>query len=103
MAKNGLSHLLSLTALTAFAYAFLMAVMTIRDLDDEVRDKIRIRAAQNKRSMEAEARAILTNAVESVAEMTLIDALCEFGNAMRAEEIELEFPRIPGGVRDPFA
>jgi len=91
-----------LTALLSFTYDSCMAVMTIRDLDDEVRDKLRVRAAQNKRSMEAEARAILTEAVESVAEKTLIEALPEFGDAMRAKGIELDFPRIPGGVRDPF-
>ena len=40
-----------------------MAVMTIRGLADEVRDKLRLRAAQHGRSMEAEVRAILTEAV----------------------------------------
>jgi plasmid stability protein len=40
-----------------------MAAVSIRDLDDSVREKLRIRAAQNGRSMEAEMRAILTAAV----------------------------------------
>jgi plasmid stability protein len=40
-----------------------MAAISIRDLDDQVRDRLRIRAAANGRSMEAEARAILTDAV----------------------------------------
>lgn len=31
-----------------------MATLTIRDLDDEIRDKLRIRAADHGRSMEAE-------------------------------------------------
>ena len=40
-----------------------MATLTIRDLDDEVRDRLRVRAAQHGRSMEAEARVILRDAV----------------------------------------
>jgi len=40
-----------------------MAAVSIRDLDDQVRERLRIRAAQHGRSMEAEIRAILTAAV----------------------------------------
>jgi plasmid stability protein len=40
-----------------------MATVSIRDLDDGVRDRLRVRAARNGRSMEAEMRAILTAAV----------------------------------------
>ena len=36
-----------------------MATLTIRNLPDAVRDKLRIRAAENGRSMEAEARLAL--------------------------------------------
>jgi plasmid stability protein len=36
-----------------------MASLTIRGLDDETRDRLRVRAAQHGRSMEAEVRAIL--------------------------------------------
>lgn len=36
-----------------------MATLTIRDLDDELRDRLRVRAARHGRSMEAEVRAIL--------------------------------------------
>ncbi|MGL5115414.1 MAG: FitA-like ribbon-helix-helix domain-containing protein [Beijerinckiaceae bacterium] len=39
-----------------------MATLTIRNLPDEVRDALRIRAARNRRSMEAEARASLIEA-----------------------------------------
>ena len=38
-----------------------MATITIRNLDDQVKRKLQIRAAINGRSMEAEARAILTS------------------------------------------
>jgi len=40
-----------------------MAALSIRDLDDSVKEKLRLRAAQHGRSMEAEIRAILTAAV----------------------------------------
>ncbi|GAA2249026.1 toxin-antitoxin system antitoxin subunit [Herbiconiux moechotypicola] len=40
-----------------------MATITIRDLNDATRDKLRVRAARNGRSMEAEARSILDHAV----------------------------------------
>lgn len=39
-----------------------MAVLTIRNLPDDVRDRLRLRAARAGRSMEAEVRAILTEA-----------------------------------------
>lgn len=41
-----------------------MASITIRNLDDGVKTKLRVRAATNGRSMEEEARIILREAVE---------------------------------------
>ena len=43
-----------------------MATIVIRDLDDKVKRNLQIRAATNGRSMEAEARAILTTIVNHV-------------------------------------
>lgn len=40
-----------------------MAALSVRDLDEKVREQLRVRAAQHGRSMEAEIRAILTEAV----------------------------------------
>lgn len=40
-----------------------MAAVSVRDLDDTVRQPLRVRAAQHGRAMEAEIRAILTEAV----------------------------------------
>ncbi len=42
-----------------------MATLVIRDLDDDVKARLRIQAAEHGRSMEAEARAILAGAVSS--------------------------------------
>jgi plasmid stability protein len=40
-----------------------VAAITVRNLDDDVQRRIKQRAAANNRSMEAEARAILSDAV----------------------------------------
>ena len=40
-----------------------MASMTIRNLDDRVKTRLRVRAAEHGRSMEEEAREILTSAL----------------------------------------
>ena len=42
-----------------------MASITVRNLDDEVKHKLRIRAAEHGCSMEAEVREILSEAVNS--------------------------------------
>jgi plasmid stability protein len=42
-----------------------MANLTIRDFPDELRDKLRVQAAQNGRSMEAEARRLLATSLTS--------------------------------------
>ena len=41
-----------------------MASMTIRNLDDDVKARLRVRAAEHQRSMEEEVRRILRAAVE---------------------------------------
>ena len=75
-----------------------MAAISIRDLDDQVRDRLRIRAAANGRSMEAEARAILTEAVRPKDESrgllaTLLDRMHEIGG------VELDLPERTTPVR----
>jgi plasmid stability protein len=42
-----------------------MASMVIRNLDDRVKEKIRLRAAKHGRSMEEEARRLLSAAIDS--------------------------------------
>lgn len=44
------------------AYVVAMATLNIRNLPDEVHRRLRVRAAEHGRSMEAEARAILAEA-----------------------------------------
>ena len=78
-----------------------MATLTVRDLDDTVRDRLRVLAAQHGRSMEAEVRAILTEAVASPMERSLIDTLQAFSAVLADSGYDLEpMPRQP--ARDPF-
>jgi plasmid stability protein len=72
--------------------------MSIRDLDDDVRDRLRLRAAANGRSMEAEVRAILAEAVSAPSDprglfATLIDSFKELGG------VELDLPPRSTPVR----
>jgi len=69
-----------------------MSAVSIRNLDDRVKERLRVRAAQHGRSMEAEMRAILTEAVSEPADdgglfHALLDAFGELGG------VELDIPR----------
>jgi antitoxin FitA len=68
-----------------------MAAVSIRNLDDTIRERLRIRAAAHGRSMEAEMRAILTEAVrEPDDEATLFDAL--FARFGKLGGVDLDLP-----------
>lgn len=79
-----------------------MASITIRDLDDAVKAKLRIRAATHGRSMEDEARDILRTALArtSPAPKNLAAAIQRRFGEVGGVEIELE-PRE--AVREPPA
>ena len=68
-----------------------MAAVSIRNLDDGVKERLRIRAAGHGRSMESEVRAILEDAVRDPIQsaglmQTLLDRFSEIGG------VELEVP-----------
>lgn len=79
-----------------------MASITIRNLDEDIKTRLRVQAAQNNRSMEEEARIILRKALEQAAsEPNIADlALQLFGQdngvelnahpAVLPRELELE-------------
>ena len=54
-----------------------MATMTIRNLDDDVKARLRVRAAQHGRSMEEEARSILRAALQTqtLSGKSLVDSI----------------------------
>jgi antitoxin FitA len=75
-----------------------MASLSIRGLDDGVRERLRVRAARHGRSMEAEIREILVEAVreESASDglfTTLLDRFEKLGG------VELELPARAAGPR----
>ena len=68
-----------------------MSAVSIRNLDDRVKERLRLRAARHGRSMEAEMRAILTEAVREPGDEkglvpALMDRFAELGG------VELDIP-----------
>lgn len=78
-----------------------MATLTIRDLDDSVRDQLRVRAARHGRSMEAEVREILTEAVSPV-EATIYDVLMDLRRRTSGVDIDPYLPERTAADRDHF-
>lgn len=75
-----------------------LSALSIRNLDDRVRERLRVRAARHGRSMEAEVRAILADAVAEPSEapglfQTLMDRFGELGG------VELDLPRRATSAR----
>ena len=77
-----------------------MASITIRNLDNEVKTRLRVRAAENSRSMEEEVRVILREAVSE--EKASSRDLAKFTRECFAPlgGIELELPPR-GPMREP--
>ncbi len=70
-----------------------MAALSIRDIDDDVRELLRVRAAEHGRSMEAEVRQILTDAVRPPRPEGLVDALlAAFSGSGAGAGADLELP-----------
>ena len=75
-----------------------MSALSIRNLDDRVKERLRVRAAGHGRSMEAEVRAILTDAVAEPGEtagmfQAIMDCFGEQGG------VELDLPPRATGPR----
>lgn len=78
-----------------------MAAISIRDLGDDVRDRLRRRAAEHGRSMEAEARAILTEAVTPPRERPdLFATLLERVGGLGGVEMEAPSRHLPPRAAD---
>ena len=76
-----------------------MTSITIRNLDDKVKTRLRIRAAQNHRSMEEEARVILGDAVNPAGEkQSIVDIARKWFGPENGIDLELP-PRTP--MREP--
>ena len=75
-----------------------MAMITVRNLPDEVHRTLRLRAASRGHSMEEEARQILQEAVTAGRAVRLGTALAEIGAEAALSDAEFE---LFSGVRDP--
>lgn len=77
-----------------------LASITIRNLDDEVKSRLRVRAAGNGRSMEEEARVILREAVGRRPRSQNLAAIirAHFGPA---NGVDLELPPREAGREPP--
>jgi len=69
----------------------MMSALSIRNLDESVKERLQLRAARHGRSMEAEARAIITEAVSESADSaglftTLLDQFGVLGG------VDMELP-----------
>jgi antitoxin FitA len=75
-----------------------VAAISVRNLDDHVKERLRIRAARHGRSMESEIRAILVEAVREPSDadglfQAMLDRFGEIGG------VELELPPRTTPVR----
>ncbi|MGI8461391.1 MAG: FitA-like ribbon-helix-helix domain-containing protein [Solirubrobacterales bacterium] len=78
-----------------------MAAVSIRDLDDQVKERLRVRAAHNGRSMEAEIRTILADAVsESSGSEGLFTVLLDRFGEIGGVELELPGRATPTRAAD---
>lgn len=74
-----------------------MAMLTVRNIPDEVHRALRVRAARNGQSMEAEVREILESVVSPEGRVKLGSLLADIGR--KAKLSDEEFARFEG-VRD---
>lgn len=74
-----------------------MAAITVRNLDESVRDELRVRAARHGRSMEAEVRAILAAAVGEEPRGNALMDLYWASRGDDADDSDLEVPRRRDG------
>jgi plasmid stability protein len=72
-----------------------MASITIRRLDESVRNRLRVRAAEHGRSMEEEARCILRDALDRERAPNLADLALAFFGPEHGVELEPHPPVTP--------
>jgi hypothetical protein len=86
-----------MNALTAFIRGESMAILTVRNLPDEVHRALRVRAAQNGHSTEAEVREIIALAVKPESRILLGDVLAALSHKIGLTNEDLEMLKL---VRD---
>lgn len=78
-----------------------MAAVSIRNLDEEVKRRLHVRAARHGRSMESEIRAILTEAVSERSESEgLMTAILDRFGAVGGVDLDLPPRSTPARAAD---
>jgi plasmid stability protein len=97
----GLKHMQSMHNMQSMIYGGHMASMTIRDIDERLKARLRIQAAQHGRSMEEEARDILRTALSTGRSRkgSLVDSIRDRIEQWGGVELEME-PRE--AIREPM-
>ena len=75
-----------------------MAALSIRNLDDGVHERLRVRAAEHGQSMEAEVRSILEEAVQDEEDDDLISTWMKLSDEIGG--VELDIPPRTGMPRE---
>jgi plasmid stability protein len=89
------------TVLALLAEVFRLAAVSIRNLDNTVRERLRVRAAAHGRSMEAEMRAILVEAVRDPGDDEgLLDALLARFGELGGVDLDLPYRSVPPRAAD---
>jgi|AGTN01.1.fsa_nt_gi Plasmid stability protein len=83
-------ELLSLIAMQAVLGDAVMASITVRNLPDETHRALRVRAAQNGRSTEAEVREILEEAVRPKKRLKIGSELAAFGDKHKLDDLNIQ-------------
>lgn len=84
-----------MTAMNVFRRGDSMAMLTVRNLPDDVHRALRVRAAQHGHSTEAEVREILAMAVKPEARVRVGDALSALGRKIGLTNEDFEvFDRV---------
>jgi len=68
-----------------------VAVLTVRNLPDEVHRSLRVRAARNGRSTEAEVRSILSEVAKPERRIRMGDALASLGRKAELTDEDIAF------------
>jgi len=90
-----------MNASNAFLRGDCMAMLTVRNLPDEVHRALRLRAALHGHSTEAEVREILATAVKPEARVRMGDALAALGRSISLTNEDFEvFVQVFDQVRD---
>lgn len=89
-------HVYTMHALNALEETA-VAMLTVRNLPDEVHRALRVRAAQHGQSMEAEVREILESAISPQGRMKLGSLLADVGRKAKLSDEEFA---VFGQVRD---